>query len=224
MPWLLGMSKKFNRSLLIGVIPFCLSAASGAVDNDRLWLPAKYGGLFLKLKEAAELTEQKVDRCQKVMRGTIDLEQSTNEKPIFRILCKQESGLTYNEMVDGLNMVTLTTPIPPEKTPEELAEEARLKAEAEALEKEKAFIKAREELWVACNDMLDQKIEYMHNVVKLTEGIPARTGDFNDLAEVRFLINFNAEDMDGNALRYQATCRKSEDKNVRLKVKPRKND
>src|SRR5687768_15959346 len=114
MQWFLAISRIFISSLIVGGTP------AFALDSQRLWLPTRYQTLYLPLVKAAE-TAESLDRCVTVIEGTIDLEQSRPEHPIYRILCRQENGRTYNEMVDGLTFATLTTHqiVEPELTLEE---------------------------------------------------------------------------------------------------------
>ena len=121
-----------------------------SVDDDALWLPKKYAALYLDLKEAANVA-QSLDRCEKVLRATIDLDRSKTDHPIFRVLCRQPNGKSYNEMVDGKMMVNLTTVV-------NLSED-----------------------WNTCNDLLNDKITLMMGVEILTTEMPEPSVQSDDL-------------------------------------------
>jgi len=83
--------------LLLLFLP--LSALS--VDASRLWLPVKYQKHYMELMKAAKVAES-IKRCTVVLEGTIDVGESKDGHPIFRVLCRQKSGKSYNEMIDGI--------------------------------------------------------------------------------------------------------------------------
>ncbi len=112
-----------------------------ALDEEVLWLPKKYASLYLDLKDAAKIAEN-LDRCEKVIRGTIDMSRSSHDHPIFRILCRQPNGKSYNEMVDGKLKVNLTTVV------------------------------NLDEDWKLCNQMMRDKIGLMKDVEILTTKMP----------------------------------------------------
>ena len=66
--------KRFVNTLIPASLLLC-STHSNAVDDSKLWLPSSHVTHFLQLKEAAEAAES-LERCTKVLRGTIDFEQS----------------------------------------------------------------------------------------------------------------------------------------------------
>lgn len=192
------ISRKFGKIFTVFVI-FPLLA--GAVDDQRLWLPAEYSRLFLDLKEAAMAAEG-LERCVNVLRGTIDLDQSTASRPIYRILCRQRNGRSYNEMVDGQTFETLTTkivvpepPSPGELEAQRLAEEKRI-AEAREARRQKA--------WELCESALKSRLRLMQDVSWLSDFPPAPV-TFNDQVVV-FTLDFNAIDVYGKPLRYRSTC------------------
>lgn len=193
-----------------------ISPSSWAVEENRLWLPVKYQGLYLPLKRAAQAAES-LDRCTKVLQGTIDREQSKPDHPIFRILCKQDSGLTYNEMVDGLTMETLTTIIPVEVvlTPEELeqqriAEEKRLTEEREANKKR---------LFKLCDQALKAEAEFMTGLHWYYEGFIEPESVEDDVA--LFALDFDATNPDGKPLQYRAYCSADGIAPPKLRIKKR---
>ncbi len=184
---------------LISGLSLCFVIVPGAygVDDKRLWLPAKYSRLFLELKRAAEEVE-KIDRCVSVLRGTLDVDRSTKDKPIFRVLCRQPNGKTYNEMVDGTTFELLTT------------------VESEILDQRK------EELWVKCKEKFARDTRLMKNVSFDAEAHPPEPDEFNDDKAI-FSFDFSAEDSFGAKLNYRAKCLFSENDYLKLKISGRRN-
>ncbi|MFT7561181.1 MAG: hypothetical protein ACI93R_003106 [Flavobacteriales bacterium] len=207
-----SLSKSIALISLIG-------ASSGVVglDESRLWLPTYYEKLYLDLKDSA-LEAEKLDRCVNVLRGTIDLQQSTKGKPIFRIQCRQENGRTYNEMVDGLSKVTLTTvfipDIPPSDEEIELQRLDRERKEREAHDLQMQVFHS------ICLVELKEKTKLFSALVFKSESIEPIA---YEAGMAKFRFSFDAKDMDGRVLRYQASCQVSSDGVYRLKVRSRKN-
>lgn len=182
----------------IGLLLLSASAVSHAVDRSRLWLPAKYQTLHMSLIEAASAAEG-LDRCEAVVEGTLDLDQSTPDHPIFRILCRQGSGLTYNEMVDGLSFVTLTTSPDSEKRRQTQTQLAWQQCRLHLLERTRLMTDLR---WLSD---IDAPLE----PVMITA------------EEVRFSIDFDAKSMERELLRYRGECAVVEDKaEVTLRRRP----
>lgn len=158
--------------------------AEETLDESRLWLPKGYERQYLDLKEAAEAA-LKLDRCVKVMRGTIDMAQSTKEHPIFRIQCRQSSGRTYNEMVDGLSKETLTT------------------VEVDESQDENALEEQEAQFWTMCKQAFDEKTRFFSGLSLKLERSEAESFS---LDSAKYIIEFDAEDMHGQALKYKAVC------------------
>lgn len=189
--------------LAVGYLTIFELSVASAVDSQRLWLPVKYQTRYLDLIRAAE-TAEAIDRCVSVVEGTLDLEQSQPQHPIYRILCRQENGRTYNEMVDGLTFATLTTPkiVEPVLTPEE-QERMRQQEEVRRLA-EIAHRKAT--AWQACRQELVNRTHLMMEL-HWAEDLDAPLEPTEFTAEAaRFFVNFNARSMWGEPLRYTAEC------------------
>lgn len=216
MPWLLVRSSIFNKIplllLLVGFSPWVL-----ALDDSRLWLPTRYQTLFLKLKEAA-LAAEAIDRCVTVLRGTIDVEQSTQDHPMYRILCRDPDNRSYTEMVDGISMETLTTPkiVEVEPTPEEL-ERQRLEEEARRAAEE---AQRKATFWEICQGHILSRTSLMLNLKWLTEGRPEPDPWSEEQAV--FTVEFDAESMWGKPLNYRAICTVRSPEDVDLKIKKRR--
>lgn len=76
------------------------------LDENKLWLPLKYQKHHLPLLRAATVALAQ-PRCYEVKRGSLDLRQSEPKHAIYRFLCKQASGKTYTEVIDGVTFESL---------------------------------------------------------------------------------------------------------------------
>lgn len=187
-----------NRRFFAGLLLLAASAISHAADKNRLWLPVKYQPLYTSLLKAASVAEE-VDRCQAVVEGTLDLDQSSPGHPIFRILCRQENGLTYNEMVDGLSFATLTTPPDSE---------------------ERRQIRARV-AWQLCRTHLVERTQLMAELRWLTDLNAAVEPAAITAEEVRFFADFDAKSLSRESLHYRGECVVVNDKvEVSLRQRP----
>lgn len=189
-----------------------------AVDDDRLWLSASHAPLFIDLKQAA-LAAESLERCVSVVEGTIDLDDSMRDHPIYRILCRQENRRTYNEMVDGISFKTLTTKIeiPVLPTEDEL-EALRL---AEEKRKQEARDVRTEKLSGICEQAIKAKTRLMKGVVWLTP-LPVQPAEMDDIT-AKFSVDFDARGVNGGALKYQANCFFFDGDKLKLRVSGRKN-
>lgn len=188
------------RLIALFAIVFPLSAQVHALDEKRLWLPTKYQKLFLDLKEAALATEA-LGHCKTVLRGTIDLEQSRKDHPIYRILCRKSDGRSYNEMVDGLTLELLTSNKP---------------VDVSKIEERKLH------LWTLCEEKVNDEVKLMKDMTWISE-LPVKPKVYDD-AKVHFIADFDAKDGYGTPLRYQAFCKFGVNDILSVRISPRKND
>lgn len=196
MQWRLGISKVFVSTLTL--MAFCHSVLG--LDTSRLWLPQSYQKHYLDLVRAAHVAEA-LERCQTVLEGTLDREHTQNGHPFYRILCRQENGLSYNEMVDGVSFETLTTRV--QETEMSDADKERLREQQKAQE-EAEIARRKAKNWALCKVHIERRTNMMIDMVMLNEGEPEPTS-FTD-TEVSFVVDFDAKSMWGKSLHYQATC------------------
>ena len=188
-----------------------------AVDESRLWLPKNHEKHYLDLLAAARAAES-LDRCRVVLRATIDLEKSVPAHPIFRILCRQDNGRTYNELVDGLSNKTLTTVIP-EVTSLSEAELEALRIEQErlhalALEEQKTIFRDQ------CSRVLEDATRGMIDTRRLNEN--PEPLEFS-LEHAHFEFDFDAKSIEGEVLNYRAVCvTGNAEKETELRVRKRR--
>jgi len=160
---------------------------SHSFDDNVLWLPINFQHEFLNLKKAAKSAES-LERCKKVIQGTIDLNQSISKHPIYRIQCKQENKRTYNEMVDGLSFKPLTTTKPDPN-------------------------KLREKFIALCLNQLERETPLLKNKV-LLDSNPEAIVLSSESATFHF--DFNAKGDGATDLKYRAICNVSDDANIKI--------
>lgn len=192
----------FYWALMANLLLLYVPAA--ALDERRLWLPVRYQSLYLPLVKAAQRAEA-LDRCVTVMEGTMDIEQSRPGHPIFRILCRQPNGHTYNEMVDGLTFTTLTTPAVVER--ELTQEEQELLRQQEQARRQAEIAARKTEAWEFCRRKLVYSTRMMLSLQWLVdlEGLPEPEVFEED--NIRFRADFDARNMQGELLHFTAECR-----------------
>lgn len=198
---------RFSLALVcVQLLPFAVSAF--ALDEERLWLPQSYQKHYLKLKDAA-LAAESLNRCVTVLDGTIDLQQSSDVHPIFRIRCRQQNGRTYNEMVDGLTNETLTTSKSVDAGPSE--EELRLLEEQRRLEYRRASVAHMQKL---CYQRFLDKSGLMLNARgPQPENMPepySYENEGSEDARALFSFDFEAQDAAGVPLKFTAHCEAGE--------------
>lgn len=197
MLWRLVVYKAFASVAVL--VALCSNAV--ALDKSRLWLSQSDQKYYLDLVRAAQAADA-LDQCHSVLEGTLDREQSQHNHPYFRILCRQENGRSYNEMVDGLSFETLTTPVVVEPELSE-AEKEHLRQLQKAQE-ELELARRKTEAWQRCEEQIRHQTRMMIRMVWLTTEEPDPVS-FSDTDAV-FVADFDAHDPRGSLLHYRATC------------------
>jgi hypothetical protein len=241
--------------LIASLLAVALPGPSWSLENSRLWLPTKYRGHYLKLRDAA-LAAEATDKCTEVLRGTLDLDLSSDEQSFYRVLCRQADGTTYSEVVDGstLRPRSLDEDVPPPESPQERerrlaeaaakAEQERLAAEEEAKkakerarrEAERAAAEAKAEaertaqrearerrlraqvLEGICRSEILARTSMMMNLQWITDKpVPEELEN----GQLRFHVEFDAENLWGKKLQYAAVCTISTPRELVVVVSPR---
>ncbi len=73
---------------------FLFSNSSIAALQGNFWLPGSYSALMPSL-ETAVLTAEATPKCVKAISGSISEDRSTIASPVFKLVCRSESGATY---------------------------------------------------------------------------------------------------------------------------------
>lgn len=205
------------RKTLVSLALLLFCNLAEALDVERLWLPRSDQKYYLNLVQSAAAAES-LPRCQTVLEGTIDKEQSRGDHPIFRILCRQENGRSYNEMVDGLSYETLTTAAVVEHPMS--AEELELRLRQEQALAEAALQQRKDEAWQACAGEVQQQTTLMIDLVMLTQE-QVEPEELNE-QEIVFALDFDAKNFGGEALHYRARCGVSSDGKVNVTMGKRR--
>jgi len=189
----------FKRPLwALLALSVCASANVFAVDAQSLWLPASYQELAPGLREIA-LAVEADERCVKVMRGTLHA-SSQRHIPVYNITCRGADRRTFAVVVDGLT--------------------ADMEFQGDAPVEIKGFDEKRiQAAWQKCEVFLQKKTRFMHSMKRLQQGRPAP--DSSQLGAVTFILDFDAEDLQGKPLHYRATCFASNDVPAKLSIGPR---
>lgn len=220
-----------NRSCegrgLLGVVLVWLALYCPAVsglDESRLWLPISYKQYYFELL-ASGLAAEAQTECDSVVEGTVDLDQSSRDKPVFRVLCRNADGRTFNMLVDGLTRTVLTPGHEVEQllTPEQRAARARRRAEESARrQRQAAAEKARQQrqltegYWAQCEQALQPTVANMLSVEWLEDPQSAMVTAEGAV----FTRNFTARDYTGNALFFTAECEVTADSSVEAEIVP----
>jgi len=176
----------------------CASASVFAVGALSLWLPASYQDLAPGLRKMA-LAVEGDERCVKVVRGTLHA-SSQRQTPVYNITCRGADRRTFAVIVDGLT--------------------AEMKFQGDAPAVIRGFDEKRiQAAWQKCEEYLQKKTRFMHNMKRLQQGRP--TPDSTHVGAVTFLLDFDAEDLQGKPLQYRATCFASNDVPAKLSISPR---
>ena len=219
-------TKRFIFQLFIG-FSLLSTPLVVALDEQRLWLPSNYERLYLALKKSAVMAE-KLDRCDTLLRGTIDLDSSTPENPIFRILCRQPDGRTYNEMVDGNTGKTLTTEL---VLPELLSDEEKQQLAVENEQRRTdALFNIQQVMWKMCDMELADQTKLFNGLVRSHDFSSPLTFNFDEVTEdfvvvspeAVFQMDFDALDMDGVKLKYRAKCYVENNMITNMKIRTRR--
>lgn len=203
--------------LVIAVCSISFPVFAKPYEDFVLWLPVKYEYLYLKLKEATTAAAN-LERCSKVLEATVDLEKTQIDKPIFRVLCRQPNGRTYNEIVDGNTSRTLTTYVP---IVEELSEEALLAQEQERIRlAEEAKRQRKIDMFNLCKLEFERVSEFMLSVEPLFDSSQEPTSQ--TATQLVYHLNFNAQNPQKEPLRYHGLCVVNEQKVESFKVRSRR--
>lgn len=84
---------------------FCPAAAI-AVELEQLWVPKSYLRHLPRLYDAAQLVENS-SRCEEFLEGSMALDQSSLEYPVFKFRCRNAERKTYGLLVDGPSLEKL---------------------------------------------------------------------------------------------------------------------
>ncbi len=201
-------------SLCALLLCFSVSKPAYGLNESRLWLPKNKAELKLKLFRAAKLAEELPD-CVDVVSGTLHLKESTEARPVFKIVCRNAERRTYPVLMDGVDYVYLNPPPapppPPEPEPEPVVD-----PEVERLAREAEF-------WRICEAGLKARSKNMLAVEWLYEApaTPVYEGDEPDNITTRYELPFDAKDIQSHILHFKGLCEFKTVEDFTIDIKPR---
>lgn len=185
------------------------------LDESRLWLPVTYKHYYFELL-ASGLAAEAQRECESVVEGTTDLDRSKPDHPVFRMLCRNPDGRTFNVLVDGLtrSIITPGYEIDQLLTSEQRAERVRRREQEEerrqrqlAAEKARQYEVLKERYWTQCEQAMQSTMDNMLSMEWLEDPrAPAIT-----VEGAAFARNFTARDFSGNKLFFTVECKVTAD-------------
>lgn len=95
------------RSLkILFSLVLCYPASAVSVELEQLWVPQSYLRHLPRLYDAAQLVEES-SRCHEFLEGSMALDHSSLEHPVFKFRCRDVERKTYGLMVDGPSLEKL---------------------------------------------------------------------------------------------------------------------
>ena len=225
------MKKQVCSLAFIGLL---MADASLAVDNYNFWLPSSYREWLPEMRQEAEALE-KTESCVKVIKATLHESYSTRENPVFRFVCRDAQRVSFSILVDAITHKQ--TYSNPERSPEVIAARKAAAIEAARLAEIEAAKERLEASRQECQQLLDKRTKFMRNLSWVSDGLsdPLRI----DLGENKkakpksepvedevpqawvFDAQFDASDLHGRSLQYQARCTVPDDGKISMKISRR---
>lgn len=207
------------------------SAVAPGFSASQLNLPRSYQQHYSALQNAAQLASQS-SRCVRFLRGELQRDRSSLSHPVFRILCRDDSGKSYALLVDGLTLRLLDETRPQgsisfaeleqESEQQRLAEE-RQKRELLELHNTHEFqqqVRERyQRVWEQCRERVGLRVGNMHELRWISDEMPEPELEADD--KVIFYIDFDAADLYGQSLKYRAMCSNSMEDEYQILIRPR---
>ena len=82
------------------------SAADVSSFEHKLWLPLSQRAYMPNLIRAAN-TVAGWEKCKSLVRGELLESKSTTDRPVFRIICRDDKQKTYPTLIDGISLEEL---------------------------------------------------------------------------------------------------------------------
>lgn len=89
-------------AVLLAVLPL----VTAAVELEQLHLPKSYLRYLPELLDGGELVAS-TERCQQFISGTLSLDKSSPDEPVFLYTCRDDSQQTYSLLVEGNSLEIL---------------------------------------------------------------------------------------------------------------------
>lgn len=166
-----------------------------------LWLPTSYKGKLPQLKQAVDVAREN-PRCSQVLKGTVNVDLSSQQVPVFKILCRDDERKTFSLLLDGTSFKTYD----------------RTKSRFHQGPSERSM----REFWTACNKAVADMYEDFRTIRVLTRERPEPTL-YKD-ATVGIAIDFDAVSLIGERLAFRAECIFTSGTSYRLKLTGREDE
>ena len=196
-----------SRWCLLIVSALLASPVCYGVTEADIWVPKRYTIAKHKLLSTA-VEAERTDRCVRAVHGQLNVEKTTKEAYYFIITCRDKRSISYN--------LSYSYPVNG-AAPVLLNEQKIIVPELEVIEDIPTI--TANEAWPLCIADLKTKIRTMLDVTVIEDNPnPSDEG----LQQQDLIIPFEAKNPQGSVLRYQADCSVDVDKNVSLKISPRR--
>lgn len=96
----------FSRAKTLLISSFLTVGAQYSLAEANVWLPGRYKEHLPQLEKAVQQVAEG-EQCQTVVRGELLESKSVVGKPVFRIICRDDSLQTYPVFIDGLSLQEL---------------------------------------------------------------------------------------------------------------------
>lgn len=187
----------FWRGFLVSSV-LLLSFSSQLGAEPYLWLPKSYKDQLPALKKAALIAADN-PRCEQVLKGSVNIDLSSHELPVFKILCRDKNRKTFSLLLDGVDFLAY--------------DRSRSRYHQGPSER------SMREYWDNCNKAVAGMYEDFRTIKILTKSRPEPVL-YKD-ATVGITIDFDAISLIGEPLAFRAECVFSSGTSYRLKLSGR---
>lgn len=212
------MIQFFLMILHLTALAFSIPLAAQGFDASRLWLPKSEAKHYKTLLAAAELATAD-ESCSTLLEGTIDLEQSSLERPLFRIQCRGPDGLSFNTMIEGQELQALPSTRPDSAVLDGAPIRSRKIDPVAAKTMQSQRIEMADvphPAWPACQSALVEQTQKML-ALKWLQKWPLQA-EPPSAEQGHFTADFDAVDPYRQPLRYRALCTYGPDSAVKVEI------
>lgn len=163
-----------------------------ALDTKSLWLPRGYQAATKPLIQTASALE-KTDRCNKVIRGQLNVDRTTKKNYYFMITCHDKYGRSYN--------TSYTYPVGIIGAEPTMVYQQKERKNQQC--QNYSGLLDGDRIWNYCVKKLKDKTASMIKPVFMEENPEPGLGK---LSKYHFEIPFDAQDMAKRRLRYKGVC------------------
>jgi len=190
------------RLFVVGTVLWSCSAQSSGAQTSKqnVWLPTSQKHHMDSLLRAVEIVQTQ-EKCVTVVRGELKESQSTPQRPVFRIICRDEQSLTYATLIDGVSLKELHA------TGETLAEQN---------------LRHVPQYSRLCLAQLKKEANSMLNP-HWPEGVVLEPTYLDD-RKIQFEVDFTAENLEAETLYYRGYCDFRNLQRLSVTIKPRPKD